>query len=285
MKNFDYENFILDYLNINWDDQLNIDKNDVNHSLSKFMSQINSLIDKCMPLKKVSQKEYKRRFKPWISDEILAKIENKNRIFKKFIKCKIEFRKSELNAEFKELKNKITTLTRLNKKKYYEKYFSNNKDNLQKIWKGIKEIINIKSNIFDHPTCLLDGNKSITDPSKMADKFNGYFTSIADEILKSRKFEGNKSFRDYLNNPLNNSFLLYDCDEIEIKNIINSLISSKASGPNSIPTKILHLLKEEISTPLKNIFNLSFRTGQHPDLLKIAKTIPIFKKGSKITSL
>ena len=279
MKNFDYENFILDYLSINWDDQLNIDKNDVNHSLSKFMSQINSLIDKYMPLKKVSQKEYKRRFKPWISDEILAKIENK--FFKKCIKCKIEYRKRELNAEFKELKNKITTLTRLNKKNYYEKYFSNNKDNLQKIWKGIKEIINIKSKHFDHPTCLLDGNKSITDPSKMADKFNGYFTSIADEILKSRKFEGNKSFRDYLNNPLNNSFLLYDCDEIEIKNIINSLISSKASGPNSIPTKILHLLKEEISTPLKNIFNLSFRTGQHPDLLKIAKTIPIFKKGSR----
>ena len=115
----------------------------------------------------------------------------------------------------------------------------------------------------------------------MADKFNGYFTSIAEEILKSRKFEGNKSFTDYLNNPLNNSFLLYDCDELEIKNIINSLISSKASGPNSIPTKILHLLKEEISTPLKNIFNLSFRTGHHPDLLKIAKTIPIFKKGSR----
>ena len=85
MKHFDYENFILDYLSINWDDQLNIDKNDVNHSLSKFMSQINSLIDKYMPLKKVSQKEYKRRFKPWISDEILAKIENKNKNFKKII--------------------------------------------------------------------------------------------------------------------------------------------------------------------------------------------------------
>ena len=41
-------------------------------------------------------------------------------------------------------------------------------------------------------------------------------------------------------------------------------------------------LKEHICSPLSKIFNLSFRTGCHPDILKIAKTIPIFKKGSRL---
>ena len=50
----------------------------------------------------------------------------------------------------------------------------------------------------------------------------------------------------------------------------------------SIDTTILQLLKDEISGPLCEIFNLSFSTGLHPDLLKIAKTIPIFKKGSRL---
>ena len=34
--------------------------------------------------------------------------------------------------------------------------------------------------------------------------------------------------------------------------------------------------------PLKNIFNLSFSTGQHPNILKISKTIPIYKKGLRL---
>ena len=142
---------------------------------------------------------------------------------KKYIKCKVADCKKDLKIELNKLKNQITHLTRLSKKSYYDQYFTNNKRNLQKIWKGIKEIINIKSQYFDHPTCLLDDGQTITDPTKMANAFNGYFTSIVDEIKEKRKFEGNKSFRDYLTNHINNLFLLYDCDEAEIKSIIKSL--------------------------------------------------------------
>ena len=42
------------------------------------------------------------------------------------------------------------------------------------------------------------------------------------------------------------------------------------------------MLKKDLSYPLSTIFNLSLTTGVHPDSLKIAKTIPIFKKGSKL---
>ena len=81
---------------------------------------------------------------------------------------------------------------------------------------------------------------------------------------------------------MNQSFLIYNCDKDEIKNIMSSFNINKGSGPNSIDTHILQLLKEEISGPLSEIFNLSFSTGLHPDLFKISKTIPIFKKGSRL---
>ena len=42
------------------------------------------------------------------------------------------------------------------------------------------------------------------------------------------------------------------------------------------------MLKEEICEPRNKIFNLSFSTGQYPNILKISKTIPIFKKGSRL---
>ena len=42
------------------------------------------------------------------------------------------------------------------------------------------------------------------------------------------------------------------------------------------------MLAGDICKPLSIIFNLSFSTGQYPDLLKIAKTIPIHKKDSRL---
>ena len=83
-------------------------------------------------------------------------------------------------------------------------------------------------------------------------------------------------------NRLIANFVFEDCDENKIKSIISSLNTFKSSGPNSIPTHILHLLKEKIRNPRKNIFNLTFYTGQHPNILKISKTIPIYKKGSRL---
>ena len=73
-KNFDRVNFILDYLEIDWDDILELNKNDVNASAEIFLKKINALLDKYMPLRKVTQKEYKRRFKPWITDHLLEKL-------------------------------------------------------------------------------------------------------------------------------------------------------------------------------------------------------------------
>ena len=54
------------------------------------------------------------------------------------------------------------------------------------------------------------------------------------------------------------------------------------SGPNSIPYRILFLLKNEISKQLADSFNLSFMTGVFLSVLKTAKVVPVFQKDSKI---
>ena len=74
---------------------------------------------------------------------------------------------------------------------------------------------------------------------------------------------------------------LQPTDKEEIANI-SSLNSNKASGPNSIPYRILFLLKNEISKQLADLFNLSFMTGVFPSVLKTAKVVPVFKRDSKL---
>ena len=64
--------------------------------------------------------------------------------------------------------------------------------------------------------------------------------------------------------------------------MIFSLNSNKASGPNSVPYRILFPLKNETSKQLADLFNLSFITGVFPSALKTAKVVPVFKKNSKL---
>ena len=72
------------------------------------------------------------------------------------------------------------------------------------------------------------------------------------------------------------------CTKEEIIEIISSFKPKKSAGPNSIPTKILRLLTDDISEHLSIIFNTSFATGIIPKKLKVAKVIPIHKKDSKL---
>ena len=192
-KNFNNEAFLNDYRSVNWNDVICIANHDANASMESFLKKFNEILDLHMPLKKITQKKFKQRFKPWISDNILSKIGDKNKALRKYLRTKNPILKELHRCKFNDLKNEVTHLLRSSKKEFYKKYFTENKNNLQKVWKGIKEIINIKSKNFDHPTSLQIGDVNITDPIAISNCFNDYFTSVADKILEKRKYEGKKN--------------------------------------------------------------------------------------------
>ena len=78
------------------------------------------------------------------------------------------------------------------------------------------------------------------------------------------------------------SFFISPTEKSEIENIISPLDSNKLVETNSIPIKILKLLKNDIFSQLSEIFNISFSSGVFPSMLKIAKGIPVHKKDSKL---
>ena len=58
-KHFIKADFILGYNNINWVEVVDINRNDVNFSMENFMAKFNELLDTHMPLRKLTQKEFK----------------------------------------------------------------------------------------------------------------------------------------------------------------------------------------------------------------------------------
>ena len=67
---------------------------------------------------------------------------------------------------------------------------------------------------------------------------------------------------------------------MEVEQEIDHLCNNKSTGPFSIHTKLLKLLKCILSEPLSYLYNCSFNSGIVPSKFKIAKVIPVFKKGS-----
>jgi len=69
----------------------------------------------------------------------------------------------------------------------------------------------------------------------------------------------------------------------KIIKIIYSFPNNKAPGMDNISSNILKKISNSIIFPLTFIFNLSFTTGVVPELLEIAKVIPVHKRVKKIS--
>ena len=79
-----------------------------------------------------------------------------------------------------------------------------------------------------------------------------------------------KHFSDFLKNRSTISIFISLTDKTEIENIISLLDSNKSAGLNSIPTKVLKVLKNDISSQLSEIFNISFSSVVFPSIPKTA---------------
>jgi hypothetical protein len=209
-------------------------------------------------------------------------MKRRDRLLKKYIRTKNPLMKQVAHKDFKTLRNQILELTRNSKKSFYKTYFNDNNNNLRKIRQGIKEVINIKSKSHNAPSCITLNDNIVTDPKEVSNAFNDYYSSIAQNILLQRKYNGDGNFMKYMPAHHDKSFFLHETDTIEVKTLIKSFNINKGTGPCSIPPKILNMICDSVSPPIAIIANLSFSTGVHPERLKVAKVIPIFKSGSKM---
>lgn len=275
-RNFDEETFKEEFQSIDWSGILT--GVNINELFNSFYSKTSDIVDKHLPLIQLNKHETKSLSKPWITSAIRKSIAIKNRYLKKFIKTNNPL----FHSKFKLYRNKLNHLIKRSKKLYYNNYFLKNSTNTKAIWKGIRNVINLKASSFNMPSKIIHEGVTKTDTKSIADAFNEYFVNIGSDLDNAIP-QSNVSFSEYLDPPQPNTFFLYPTNSLEIQNEIMSLSNNKSTGLFSIPVNILKLINLLISGPLEIIFNYSFSTGTIPDAFKIAKVIPIYKKGSRLT--
>jgi len=167
---------------------------------------------------------------------------------------------------------------------YYIDTFDTRINTTKQLWTYLNNVCSLNKN--KTTTCINTmsfDNKDISDPNEIYNKINNYFCSVGKNISQTLNSCKNSDFMKYISYRNKNSSMF--CSLVtpdEIVEIIQRLPNNKAPGRAGISSKILKVICKSIAPLLAHIFDLSFTTGEVPRLLKIAKVIPIFKKGNGI---
>ena len=201
-----------------------------------------------------------------IRDRILKKLKNDKSLTNKTL--------------YKKFRNRVATELKRSKIQYFQDYFSSNISNAKKLWSGIKSIISNKNQISNKINGIRDKNGNmISNSEEISNVFNDYFVNVADNIEKAIP-RTSKSPMDYLKASSPYSMFRSPTTKFEVEDVISNLDSTKSIGPNSIPIKLLKVLKPYISQYLEKLVNQSFLEGHFPSKSRSAKVIALFKKGN-----
>ena len=250
---------------------------DVNDLYDFFQNEYLKVIEKHAPLKTLTLNEMRWKQKPWITKGIQKSIKRKDILYRKFLRSKSFFWENR----YKLYRNNIKKMIFFSKKRYYANYFAEHELNAKKVWAGINGIIHKKSkNNFDD--IFINEKGDITTNQKIVtNKFNQFYTSMADDLV-SKLGKTNNKYQDYLKNPNKHSIFFNEIEPDEVLKLLHKLNPSKAADIFYISPKFLKTSAPHIHETLTTIFNFSLKTGTFPDQMKLAKVIPIFKSGSKL---
>ena len=249
------------------------DLTEVNNSYNIFSNNYLNLYNKYFPYVRMSRKSFKN--KPYITSAIKVSIKHKNKLYRKK-----EDNPTELNKTiWRNFSKKTTAIIRKAEQLYYRSMINSQNNSSKNLWKTFGKILNknkIKHNKINQ---LSHNNSKLTNSQDISETINNFFSEIGPNLASNFDNLNNNEHKKYLAAPAPQSILLHSINAKEILDTIKSLKNSNSSGHDFFTTKFVKLSAPILIPALVKIFNLALKTGVYPDSLKIAKVIPVFKKG------
>lgn len=232
------------------------------------------IVNKNVPLLKLSQRKTKLLSKPWLTKGILKSARNKNKIYKKLVKNKFKDRK--LHQKYKSYRNKLSHLIDISKKNHYEKLLVKSNKDSKKTWGIINEVIGKNKKATTLPTMLKTKDGLCSEPQTISNLLNIHFAKIG--INDNTVIDYKEIDKNILHNQ-NKSIVLFPTTVEEVSRLISEMKNKNSEGPDKIPMNIIKIINQTISPVLCYLINRSLEIGIYPNCLKTSKVIPLFKSG------
>ena len=254
---FNEDAFVNDLYNSSLDNVYQIRNAD--EAVDYWIGTFNSVYNKHAPFVK---KRVKHSIKPpWINKEIDAACYKRD-----------EFDRTN-EKEFKELRNKVSSMKRKAKKKYYQNLICSSQ-NTKSIWKAINMLTNSHHKNQD----------TVKDISP--EELNIHFANVATNIILNDKTNVNdlQKLQEFCQSKnIRSSFSI---PFISVNDVLKLLLHSKPSRSrdlDDIDGNILKIAAYAIADSLTYIYNLCIEKQHFPKKFKLAKVIPLHKGGDRAT--
>jgi len=245
---------------------------DVNKGYDSFSNKFNKIYRRCIPSQKHTVKEFT---KPWMTECILNSVKRKNKLYHMFIKNPT----SATRERYKAYRNKLNHVIRISQRKYTQDMLNKYHCDMKKSWKLIDSIIDSRDRYKKLLEKFKYDEESISDPIKIANYFNKYFTNVGPNV--ARKIgQCDVDPLQYVHHNVSSPIFLNPVSEDEMTKILGALKDS-SSGIDEYQPKVVKYVKSGIIKPLCHIVNKSLEHGVFPRSLKNAIVTPIYKGGEK----
>ena len=263
--NMDYFEYLLG--KENWDDLYR--KNNTNEAWEYFNNTMSYNFNLAFPKMKCIEVTKKR--KTWISEGIRISSQ-------KMRTLDMERKRGNLTTEqlnyYKKYKTTYKQVLKNSKRLHNEQLMRATKDKNKALWKLVHDELNINKQTNENLKLNQNGIK-ITHPKQIAELFNTYYTTLNNN---------NKSIPNdqFLHSTTNSKSMFVNPVSItEVKQTASKIKNKWSAGIDDIPPSVIKKYINYIAKPLQYLINLSFSNGIVPDVLKVAKVKPIYKKGNK----
>ena len=236
--------------------------------------KLHSLLDLYFP--KVRQSRKNAKDKEWITEGIKRAIKHRNNLFH----IQIKNGTTENIEKWRKYRNMLNKIIKNTQREHYQNLIKQHNNNCTGLWKTLGSIIS-KKNRQSNITKLKINNKITNNPEQIANGINDFFTNIGPELANKFQNTNEMGFMKFMEKSYTHSMYMQETNSNEVNKLIDKLDSKKSPGFDELSAKFLQLCAPSISEPLANIFNASISKGVYPDLLKIARVTPIYKKGVK----
>ena len=232
-----------------------------------YIKNIREAIDLICPLK---QFKVKTSLNPWITNEILEEIKDKDNALRRAKRTK----RQDHWLEARLLRNRCLNNVRKAKADFIKEKLDENKTDSKNFWNTINSVLPGKNKSLQEIS--LTNNGEDIAKSEVPLYMNDYFSNIG--AILARDFGENDAAED-----IDEAFPIYlppiRTNELELLKLIKELNISKSSAIDHLSTRVLKQAFSSQLTRLVRIFNFSFHDGLIPDSWKCATVIPLHKGG------
>ena len=267
------DSFCEDLLLVPWHMVHFFDDND--SQLETFNSLFLDVLDQHASIKRV---KIKSRPNPFVTPEIKQFMKTRDCWHKKAIQTNDKLCWNGYRFFRQEVKRELN----LAEKTHVRNEIANSRGNTNAIWKILNRCMS--RGIAKHPSTL-------EDHKTLANKFNKYFTSVgkltaykANLIIEEQGFHkewGPREERMEIGlHAEQEGFEFQNVNETDVKSVIKSLASNKASGYDKISARVLKDSCESIAPVISRLVTNSFQVASFPKAWKIAEVIPVPKESN-----